>query len=521
MERISKSETPREYKRRIDAEWRKNEGNKDKLIKKIREYKLFEEWDRREIEAEILETFYKKEKESKGEEYENIVKLIEDVDKKYEILEQLREQLRSKEEEGEKKDDEIAKVKLEGPTVTALDQQRALREKLKKEREEIGLKIEEIKKEIADREEEIKDMEEVYWEKPDIEGIEEDEFIDEKVTPFDKTEKVKPRNLKEHHEQVIKELWGEDKVRWEIIEILEEWAWIWEELSKKIEREVSKKFFEYYDGKQRGLSMKVARRLKNKLKGRKDMYEEIKAMPEWDGKEEKLRNLEELEKAYWVEPLAEIDRKERQEREKREIERTKEMFAPYRKLREEKVRLDEKTKSKIIKVADKIPVKVNTDADGSRLIEFQIEDKIYKILDPILDNHTDSDYDYSHRVQDPDNITKIRRRQVYSVWMKWGLDGWANKPLSDYVKQKEKEWLHLAKIEEVESLLKTLWRMAGIDGTDAKVAMLAYLIGIDWWYWLFWEEDYPDTWILFKKNPKLCECDGWRLNLLMMDVTVV
>ena len=32
------TEKAREYKRRIDAEWRKNERNKDKLINKIKEY---------------------------------------------------------------------------------------------------------------------------------------------------------------------------------------------------------------------------------------------------------------------------------------------------------------------------------------------------------------------------------------------------------------------------------------------------------------------------------------------------
>ena len=52
------------------------------MTEKIKEYELLDESYKEGIEAEILEVFSKKEKEGRGEEYENIVKVIEDVDKK-------------------------------------------------------------------------------------------------------------------------------------------------------------------------------------------------------------------------------------------------------------------------------------------------------------------------------------------------------------------------------------------------------------------------------------------------------
>ena len=60
------TEKLRDYKKRVDAEWRENEVNKNKLINKIEKYGLFDDKYKGKIEAEILEAFLKKEKEEKG-----------------------------------------------------------------------------------------------------------------------------------------------------------------------------------------------------------------------------------------------------------------------------------------------------------------------------------------------------------------------------------------------------------------------------------------------------------------------
>jgi len=66
-----------------------------------------------------------------------------------------------------------------------------------------------------------------------------------------------------------------------------------------------------------------------------------------------------------------------------------------------------------------------------------------------------------------------------------------------------------------------LWKIAGLGGNvSVQVAMSAYLIGIDWEYWIFWENDCPDAWAFFSVIPDFHECCGARrLKLLMIDVT--
>jgi hypothetical protein len=54
--------------------------------------------------------------------------------------------------------------------------------------------------------------------------------------------------------------------------------------------------------------------------------------------------------------------------------------------------LDQDKKDRIKNEVEKIPVRLDVDSDGSRLVEFQLNNKTYKILDPKLNNHTDDGY---------------------------------------------------------------------------------------------------------------------------------
>jgi len=162
MIKIKMTEKAREYKRRIDAEWRKNERNKDKLINKIREYELFDDSFKKTIEKEIMEVFLKNEKEEKGEEYKVVENLIKDLDKKYEVLDQMREKLRLKEEEKVEIEKEIKEAKFDGVDNTIIDKLKEKFDFLVERRKYLGKEIEEIKKEISDIEEEIEDTEKQY-----------------------------------------------------------------------------------------------------------------------------------------------------------------------------------------------------------------------------------------------------------------------------------------------------------------------------------------------------------------------
>ena len=67
--------------------------------------------------------------------------------------------------------------------------------------------------------------------------------------------------------------------------------------------------------------------------------------------------------------------------------------------------------------------------------------------------------------------------------------------LDKYVKEKEKEWLNIATLEDMQELLRELWEEADLDNESSleywwcdarsnQIAMLMYLTGMDWDYWL-------------------------------------
>lgn len=138
-------------------------------------------------------------------------------------------------------------------------------------------------------------------------------------------------------------------------------------------------------------------------------------------------------------------------------------------------------KDKIIAAANKIPVKMEKDSDGSRLVEFKLWNKIYKILDPVLENHTDDVYRL-HR--DFYAVTKVDRDEVTLWWMVWDdVNNWKNQKLKSYVKQKQLQWLYIPTREEIDKLLDELWEETWLTGS-LQSALLMYLTGMDWCYWI-------------------------------------
>lgn len=153
----------------------------------------------------------------------------------------------------------------------------------------------------------------------------------------------------------------------------------------------------------------------------------------------------------------------------------------FREIWEEKIgHISDESKAKIINTIKQIPLPhIEKDSDGSRLIEFKLWDKTRKILDPKLKTHSDDAY----FVDDNYRFITDRDEWVELWWMLWeDVEKWENKELKKYVKEKQLEWLHIAKIEEIEELLKELWKLAGLDDIKDEIAMLMYLTGMDWRY---------------------------------------
>ena len=171
--------------------------------------------------------------------------------------------------------------------------------------------------------------------------------------------------------------------------------------------------------------------------------------------------------------------------------------------------ISEDTKENIIKAVDNIPVKVEVDSDGSRLIEFKLWDETYKILDPKLCNHTD--FEYCNDWED--------KNRVKLWWMRWdNVDERKNEKLKEYVREKQREWLYIPGLADVLNLLCDLWSMANLDNREDQIAMLIYLTWLDWCYWLAMAEGIRRSRILcaFKARYDCFGVDEHEHNNLLM-----
>ena len=156
----------------------------------------------------------------------------------------------------------------------------------------------------------------------------------------------------------------------------------------------------------------------------------------------------------------------------------------YRNLWEEKISIDDyEIKKEIMEFVEKIKVKVDVDGDWSRLIEFKLWNKTYKILDSKLENHTDDEYRWHLKGS---SITEIDKDCVKLWWMRGdNVEEWKNEKLKEYVKDKQKEWLHIPSVWEVIQLLEELKKQVNVSyGEKLLISTLMCLIGIDWVYWL-------------------------------------
>jgi len=167
----------------------------------------------------------------------------------------------------------------------------------------------------------------------------------------------------------------------------------------------------------------------------------------------------------------------------------------YREAWKEKIWLiDTETKNKIIKAAEKIPVKIETDSDGSKLVEFKLWNKTYKILNPNLKTHSDNKYKSINGIVGEilldDDVVPLEGM----IWD--DVDKWENKKLKEYVKEKQSQWLHIPTVEEIWKIFSELINSSDLyfmwyeERASKAIAMLMYLTGMSWKYWLsMWTSD--------------------------------
>ena len=341
------TETPREYKKRVDEEWIRNGENVNKLIKEIDKYELLDKNYKTVTKQQILENFSKNQKaEKESEEYLRISTELEQIDEKYRVLEEMKGKLTSKYEDKAAMEWEIAKVKTDGVDKTTLNMQRTeLNEKINKYKA-IKLEIADIEKEITNREQEIQDIESTYWVKLDNRIMEED--LENKKEPSSSTEEVKnlswtlkPWTLKYYHKQTVGDLRTKHIIVWEIWRLLDEWTWIDEELKDRIKDDVSKKLFKYYDEQHSDLRMKSAKFLKNNIRITSKRLKEFDDISDWSKKEEMLNKIERSEKIYWEEIwmtrlLMALNKRGKDIRKLVDIERCWTIYKPVFKLKNDK-----------------------------------------------------------------------------------------------------------------------------------------------------------------------------------------
>ncbi len=307
----------------------------------------------------------------------------------------------------------------------------------------------------------------------------------------------------------------------------------------------------------------LAKEMRDKRKERDAQLEQIEKsqFSEWlkenmrkEIKENFEREIDEMKNRPWYEEarkthLDEIKSKSNVKKAKAEKERlqkesedqtewTKEKsvkipqkLSDYRKAWKEKLKtLDDDVKERIIKAVDKIPVKVETDNDWSRLIEFELGGKTWRILDPRLKIYTDK---YKSIDQGYDLITGAYI-DCYYVKLPWMTTSWDGEMLDNnldkYVKEKEKEWLNIATLEDMQELLRELWEEADLDNesslkywwSDARsnqIAMLMYLTGMDWDYWLEEEYEHNFHFLVCSRDSRyilIAEYENDAANLCMM-----
>lgn len=154
-------------------------------------------------------------------------------------------------------------------------------------------------------------------------------------------------------------------------------------------------------------------------------------------------------------------------------------------------------KKRIIETSKKIPMEVNK-VDWNTVFEISLWWKKYSIMDVNLNRHAGA---------------YVEKRPLYKQHKRHGEIEWheinanlneKNLEFDEYLKSQEEKWFFMPSEDLIRSILWRLWEKANLDNESDEIAMLMYLIGIEWEYWL---KSVENSWV------SLLKCWTWKWDL--------
>lgn len=157
--------------------------------------------------------------------------------------------------------------------------------------------------------------------------------------------------------------------------------------------------------------------------------------------------------------------------------------------------MDDEIKKKIIKTSEKIPMDIKK-MDWNTVFEISLWWKKYSIMNVNLNRHAGwyvEERWISHKRHGEIVFHEINNNPNEK-----------NLKFDKYLKSQEEIWFFMPSEDSVRDILWELWKQAGLDNEKNEIAMLMYLIGIEWNYWL---TSNAESWV------SLLSCWTWKWDL--------
>ena len=542
------TETPREIRENLIMQWYEKKLNRDELLRVLWWIKSIDKESRKKIEKEIIENFYANYEKAKTEKQwyqwaeelyrgkwdtKGVKWIKNDLKRREYELENKRVEVKKKIEDIKSKRLYIAEMRVKFRKAWWWERMTWKKRfndvwsewnELKEKERVINDEILKLSKEKKVLEAELNRLESQYWSKIDRKQIRKTWYLYEWMNMSEVRGELTLKWYKDKYEKMLKDkeeykekfleemgkidIWitGDKKKeimskiqKWldEDLENLEKWdrslrvardMWKWlEENDSKIMEELSELGKKISEKEEELEGVRVRKNWVEKKDIFKLREEEFKVKQELIGLKQERNNIlaeynEKYEMYYGMTYSEMMEKMEMEEMKKRN--EAKKMLKLYREELVKHMRgIDIVAKRKIIQAANNIPLTIEK-KDG-RLVEFKLWKRNYKLLDVSA------------------NVVRgVWCEDIKIWWIMWDdVNNWENKELKEYVKKRQGKWLHVPKVEEMKELMNALWEEADLQDESDQIAMLMYLTGMYWHYWL-------SMWSASRSDPEwMSRCD--------------
>lgn len=146
--------------------------------------------------------------------------------------------------------------------------------------------------------------------------------------------------------------------------------------------------------------------------------------------------------------------------------------------------IDDDAKERIIEAAKIIPIEIRDDWEWNTIFEINLWWEKYSIKVVNTKKHAEPDPTYWWGKSPHRKYSK----EIYGDHIRWkDINKWRDKKIATYIKKQEEKWFVRPSKEMVRDLLQKLWEKANLNKDSDEIAMLMYLLGIEWDYWLLQE----------------------------------